>query len=94
MVTATCPNIGTMPSRAFALLVQGHRATNREFWLRVAYIQLADLNCSELPPTGRNSWRDDGLCVLHDGKLSFIQQRDGLSFPDATRKIAEDWGVA
>ena len=26
--------------------------------------------------------------------VAFIQQRDGLSFPDATRKLAEDWGIA
>ena len=26
--------------------------------------------------------------------IAFIQQRDGLSFPDATRKLADDWGVA
>ena len=26
--------------------------------------------------------------------IAFIQQRDGLSFPDATRRLADDWGVA
>ena len=26
--------------------------------------------------------------------IAFIQLRDGLSFPDALRKLAEDWGLA
>ena len=26
--------------------------------------------------------------------IAFTQQRDGLSFPEALRKLSEDWGIA
>jgi hypothetical protein len=36
------PRIGTMPSRALALLLQGHRITHRDFWLHAGTYRLSD----------------------------------------------------
>ena len=35
------PNIGTMPSRALSMLLQGKRITHRDFWLHVGSYRLS-----------------------------------------------------
>lgn len=42
MSAFTYPNIGTMPSRAHALLLQGHKITHRDFWLHAGTYRLSD----------------------------------------------------
>lgn len=42
MVTFTYPNIGTMPSRVLAMLLQGRRITHRDFWLHAGTYRLSD----------------------------------------------------
>lgn len=36
------PNIGTMPSRALAMLLQGRKITHRDFWLHAGTYRLSD----------------------------------------------------
>lgn len=42
MSAFTYPNIGTMPSRALAMLLQGHKITHRDFWLHAGTYRLSD----------------------------------------------------
>ena len=42
MTAFTYPNIGTMPSRALAMLLQGHKITHRDFWLHAGTYRLSD----------------------------------------------------
>lgn len=42
MAAFTYPNIGTMPSRALALLLQGHKITHRDFWRHAGSYRLSD----------------------------------------------------
>ena len=42
MTVPTFPKIGTMPSRALALLLQGHRITHRDFWIHAGTYCLRD----------------------------------------------------
>lgn len=39
---ASYPNIGTMPSRTLAMLLQGNRITHRDFWLHAGTYRLSD----------------------------------------------------
>lgn len=42
MSAFTYPNIGTMPSRALAMLLQGNRITHRDFWIHAGTYRLSD----------------------------------------------------
>lgn len=41
MSAPACPNIGTLSSRALALLLQGKRITHRDFWLHAGTYRLS-----------------------------------------------------
>lgn len=42
MSAFTYPNIGTMPSRTLAMLLQGNKITHRDFWLHAGTYRLSD----------------------------------------------------
>lgn len=61
MATFNFSNIGTMPNRTLAMLLQDIKAS----------ISPADFYRTELPampPLRGGGWRDGGLCAFHDDK--------------------------
>ncbi len=46
------PNVGTMPSRALALLLQGGAITHRDFWLRAGTYRLS----AAIHPLRKDDW--------------------------------------
>lgn len=52
MNAPTYPNVGTMPSRALAMLLQGMAITHREFWIRAGTYRLS----AAIHPLRKDNW--------------------------------------